>query len=286
MMNSSVNSVQPTLSAMERWNRDARERRKRSIAEGDFWAKKARAFSKRVDDRWEEGEDELHRLIRFLMNGTPKARVLDLGAGTGQWSLFFASLGAAVTALEPSPGMRVLLNENLAKKPALAERVEVIDGRFPETRFIEKYDIVFCAHAMYEWTDFSAAVDALCEASRGWVVLATRVPYLDDFYVLLRSAFHADFDATGMDLRLLQSALIEKGHAPKVYFERHETRHVRRFDSLDEAAAVIGARLEIDPKYVRESILRGGFCDESTGVVQIPMRGTTGILTFPVPVSG
>lgn len=285
-MDSNFHSIQHERSAIERWNRDARERRKRSIAEGDFWAEKARAFSRRVDDRWEEGEDELHRLIRLLVRGTPTARVLDIGAGTGQWALFFASLGAAVTALEPSAGMRVLLNENLAKNPALAARVEIVDGRFPETRFTEKYDIVFCAHAMYEWDDFSAAVDALCDTSRGWVVLATRVPYLDDFYVSLRSAFHGDFDAVGMDLRLLQLALIEKGHAPKVYFERRETRHVRRFDSLDEAAALIGARLEIDPADVRQRLIQDGFVDESTGAVRIPMRGTTGILTFRVPVSG
>lgn len=285
-MNLSVNKIQSKMSAIERWNRDARERRKRSLAEGDFWAEKARSFSRRIDERWREGEDEMHRLIRLLVSGIQAPRVLDLGAGTGQWALFFASLGAMVTALEPSAGMRGLMNENLAKNPDLASRIEIVAGRFPETRFAERYDIVFCAHAMYEWDDFSAAVDALCDASRGWIVLATRVPYLDDYYVTLRSAFHPDFDAVGMDLRLLLAALIEKGHAPNVYFERCETRHVRCFSSLDEAEAVIGARLEIDPSDVRTSLIQSGFIDEASGVVRIPMRGTTGILTFRVPVSG
>lgn len=53
-----------------------------------------------------EGLEEWRRAIsRWLPAGSP--RILDLGAGTGQWSLAFAKwFGAKVLAVEPSVGMR------------------------------------------------------------------------------------------------------------------------------------------------------------------------------------
>lgn len=264
--------------AIEVWNRFARERRDAALAEGDYWVSKAKDYSKTMDRRWAEGEDETRAFLARLVSDRSIRSVLDIGAGTGQWSLFFARRGADVTALEPSSGMRAVLAENIAAEPALAERIRTIDGRWPDTD-AGIFDVSFCSHAMYEWDDFAAAIGALRQRTRRRVVLVIRAPYPDDFYARLAARICPDAPYSGTDFPLLYAALMALGIFADVVFESRDTSHVRKFDSLDEAVEAIRTRFGADGSTIRALILSDGYV-EPDGRVRIPMRGKTACVSF------
>lgn len=262
------------------WNRFARERRNAAAAEGDYWLSKAQAYSRALDARWAEGKDETRDSLARLFADRTIRTVLDIGAGTGQWSLFFARMGADVTALEPSAGMRAVLLDNIMAAPTAAKRIRIVDGRWPE-RGAERYDLSFCSHAMYEWDDLAGAIAALRERTRRRVVLTIRAPYADDFYARVAARGCPDAPYSGPDFPLLYAALLEMGIFADVCFESRDTRHVRRFDSIDAAVSVIRARFDAaaDAATIRALILSEGYADER-GRVKIPMRGKTACVSF------
>lgn len=268
------------INPVDLWNRFARARRHAAAAEGDYWLEKAEAYSRRFDQRWAEGDDETRDYLVRLFAGRSIGSVLDIGAGTGQWSLFFARMGADVTALEPSAGMRAVMRKNIEADPAAAKRIRIVDGRWPE-RGAERYDLSFCSHAMYEWDDLAGAIAALRERTRRRVVLAISAPYADDFYARLAARIRPEAPYSGMDFPLLYAALFEMGILADVCFESRETGHVRRFDSIDAAVSVIRARFDAaaDAATIRALILSEGYADE-LGRVKIPMRGKTACVSF------
>jgi SAM-dependent methyltransferase len=94
-----------------------------------------------------------------------RLRVLDLGAGTGKLTGVLASLGAAVTAVEPDPAMLAELRRLLPAVRALPGRAEAIplpDG---------SVDAVLCGQALH-WFDMDRAVPEIARVLRGGGVLA------------------------------------------------------------------------------------------------------------------
>lgn len=266
------------INAIDVWNRFARERRGAASAEGDYWLSKAKDYSRLIDRRWAEGDDETRAFLKRLFADRSLRSVLDIGAGTGQWSLFFARLGVNATALEPSAGMRAVLKENIAADPASARRISVVEGRWPETD-AGIFDVSFCSHAMYEWDDLAAAIAALRERTRRRVVLAIRAPYADDFYARLAAFLCPEAPYAGTDFPLLQAALFQLGIFADVCFESRDTAHVRKFDTIDAAVTAIRNRFGADGATVRELIVSEGYV-EPDGRVRIPMRGKTACVSF------
>ena len=260
------------------WNRFACERRDAAAAEGDYWLSKAQAYSRALDARWAEGKDETRDSLARLFADRTIRTVLDIGAGTGQWSLFFARMGADVTALEPSAGMRAVLLDNMMAAPTVGKRIRVVDGRWPESP-LGKYDVTFCSHAMYEWDDLAGAVAALRARTIRRVVLTIRAPYADDFYARVAARGCPDAPYSGPDFPLLYAALLEMGIFADVCFESRDTRHVRKFDTVDAAVSAIGTRFGADAAEIRMLILSEGYADER-GRVKIPMRGKTACVSF------
>lgn len=266
------------MNAIEIWNRFARERREAGIAEGDYWLSKAKDYSRQLDQRWAEGSDETREYLARLCADDSIQTVLDLGAGTGQWSLYFARMGRNVTALEPSAGMRAVMAENIASDPRTSERINVIEGRWPETD-AGTFDVSFCSHAMYEWDDLAASIEALCARTRRRVVLAIRAPYGDDFYARLAAVLCPEAPYSGTDFPLLYAALMQMGIYADVTFESRDTAHVRKFNSVEDAVSIIAARFGADSGVIRELILSEGYT-EPDGRVRIPMRGKTACVSF------
>ncbi len=74
------------------------------------WNKMAAGFAERTSDQ--ESEEKRLKTIQWLMAQgalTPGARVLDIGAGPGNWSLLLAQNAGHVTALEPADAMADIL---------------------------------------------------------------------------------------------------------------------------------------------------------------------------------
>ena len=86
-------------------------------------------------------------------------RVLDLGAGTGKLTAVLVRLGLEVVAVEPLPGMRSQLSENLPD-------VKVLDGTGEQIPLPDSsVDAVLCAQA-WHWVDPDRAAPEVARVLR------------------------------------------------------------------------------------------------------------------------
>jgi ubiquinone/menaquinone biosynthesis C-methylase UbiE len=104
-----------------------------------------------------------HPAINQLIGDISGARVLDLGCGSGKYSLWFAELGAQVTGLDLSPTMINLARDKARARGVRAEfRVADIREGLP---FGEaEFDLVFTGTALHYIEDINAAMK---EVARG-----------------------------------------------------------------------------------------------------------------------
>ena len=90
---------------------------------------------------------ENSQIVRWI--GDPKGlKILELGAGLGEASLYFASLGADVTATDISPGMLEVIRQR-AQKAGVKVRLQVVSAN--ELTGIEdnSFDIVYAANLLH-----------------------------------------------------------------------------------------------------------------------------------------
>ncbi len=113
------------------------ERQRREREAHDRWAESTRDETLLVRESFESPTALENRFILSHFGDLSGRRVLDLGSGMGEASLYFASRGASVRAVDISPGQLAVL-EQAAKAQGLdvktfcgpAERLPYADGEF------------------------------------------------------------------------------------------------------------------------------------------------------------
>jgi SAM-dependent methyltransferase len=116
--------------------------RVRSTADrpADFWQALARRFRASADPGPDATTDALAALIG------PGDRVVDVGAGGGRHAIPLARRCREVVAVEPSPAMRAVLAEELARQGVL--NVRIVAATWAEAA-VEPAPLVFAAHVTY-----------------------------------------------------------------------------------------------------------------------------------------
>ena len=90
---------------------------------------------------------ENSQIIRWM--GDPKGlKILELGAGLGEASLYFASLGAEVTATDISPGMLEVIRQR-AKKAGVQVNLQVVSANVLTGIADNSFDIVYAANLLH-----------------------------------------------------------------------------------------------------------------------------------------
>ena len=113
----------------------------------------ARRYDAKEDARAAEEVALLRRLGALDAGST----VVDLGAGTGQFTLAAAATGARVVAVDVSPVMLDRLRENVAT--AGARNVEVVQGGFLSYEHAgAPADVVYSRYALHHLPDFWKAL--------------------------------------------------------------------------------------------------------------------------------
>lgn len=112
-----------------------RQRRERELH--DAWAREIEPSSLLVDESFEAPTAIENQFILARFGDLAGRRLLDLGAGAGEASLFFASRGARVTAVDVSPAQLEVLRGAAAARgleveihAGAAERLPFEDGYF------------------------------------------------------------------------------------------------------------------------------------------------------------
>jgi len=77
----------------------------------DIWHARARGFDEEVKRRWAKPDSSRTFILSQL---DTSATVLDIGAGTGAWTVLLAHRARQVTAVDMSAAMLEVMRENLA----------------------------------------------------------------------------------------------------------------------------------------------------------------------------
>jgi len=164
--------------ALEGWrrrvsaNREQAERLREGTPPRDFYAAVAadfRANPRRTD---EPALEILRSLVR------PDETWVDVGAGGGRYALPLALLAKRVIAVEPSEGMRNVLQAGMAEFGIA--NIDVVSSRFPMTG-APTGDVALMSHLGYDIEEIGPFLDAVEDAARRLcvaVLVSPSPPYL------------------------------------------------------------------------------------------------------------
>jgi SAM-dependent methyltransferase len=152
----------------------------------------ARAAEEAMAAREAESRPSRRRALEALPEG---GSVLDIGAGGGAASLPLCPPGAAVTAVDQSPGMLAAFAE-LADKQGIGH-IEV-EGLWPDVAGqVDSADLVVCHHVLYNVGDLVPFVTALTDHARRRVVVEITAVHPQSFLNPLWEHFHGVVRPTG-----------------------------------------------------------------------------------------
>jgi 2-polyprenyl-3-methyl-5-hydroxy-6-metoxy-1,4-benzoquinol methylase len=152
---------------------NTRKKLRNADSEVDIWDTKAVEFKESVKKRWVK-PDSSRDFILSQMDS--KSTVLDIGAGTGAWSLLLARQVRHVTAIEPSTSMIEVMRESLTQESI--KNVHILQAEWPALS-LEPHDFSLCSHAMYGYPDFAAFIAKMVACTKRTCFLVMRAPSLD-----------------------------------------------------------------------------------------------------------
>jgi SAM-dependent methyltransferase len=139
----------------------------------DRWLRRANSFASAPEGR----DEETDPLTEFVLKSLgPQSTVLDIGAGTGRWSIPMAKVARKVTAIDPSPAMLTVLRQRI--EAAELANIEVVQARWEEIE-VEPHQVALCSHAMYSSPDLLGFVRKMERSALKRCFLVMRVPSPD-----------------------------------------------------------------------------------------------------------
>ncbi|MCL5947438.1 MAG: class I SAM-dependent methyltransferase [Chloroflexi bacterium] len=175
-----------------------------------FWDRRAAQF-RRMSEQHDPDRDLLVTLLKEALQ--PNGSFLDVGAGTGRYTLPIAAVTQHVTAVEPSTAMRQHLEERLTA--ARLTNVTIIPASW-EDAAVEPHDVVLAAHVLYPIADIVPFVRKLiAHARRAWFLTIRVQPMGIELAPLWEQIWHTSYPAepTFLDLYSLLFSLGFRPHA-------------------------------------------------------------------------
>ncbi len=180
--------------AVERWNALINARAQQMDAayarlgrtSADYWDRRASSFH-----RWTKestASDPLFLRVRSEL--TPEMSVLDVGAGTGRFTLALAPLVQQVIAVEPNAAMLDYLRRD-AQEEGLTN-ITPLQTTWQDTPSDLSADIVICSHVLYPIADIVPFLARLHTATRRACYIYMRATPFDAITGHLWKHFHGD----------------------------------------------------------------------------------------------
>jgi SAM-dependent methyltransferase len=181
-------------SAVQRWNEilDARAQQMDAAyarlgrTSADFWERRASGFHRSTKDTITS--DPFY--IRLCDIVTPQTSVLDVGAGTGRFSLALAPQAEHITAVEPSAAMMDFLRRDAVDKGL--SNISYVQTTWQEAPDNLQADIVICSHVLYPIRDIEPFLSKLQKATRQDCYIYSRATHIDALTADLWQHFHHD----------------------------------------------------------------------------------------------
>lgn len=246
----------------------------------DFWKGRARKYDKMVKKRW-TAPDASRTFIQGLFAKNPEASVVDIGAGTGAWTLFMARHAARVTAIEPSNAMCEVMAERLAEENIT--NVTIVQGNWQDVD-IEPHDFSFASHSMYGVADFKGFVEKMVRVTGHACMLLMRVLLVDA--IMARAAMRVlgqPYDSPCF--QVAYNALMQMDIYPDVVMEAAGNWAPWTHDTLDEAVAEVKNRLGLKKDERHDAFLNAllkSSLREESGKYVWPIGNRSGIVYWRV----
>ncbi len=181
-------------SAVERWNEihDARAHQMDAAyarlgrTSADFWERRARGFHRSTKDT--VANDPFYLRLRDIV--TPQMSVLDVGAGTGRFTLALAPQAKHITAVEPSSAMLNYLRQDASERGLT--NISSIQTTWQEAPDALQADIVICSHVLYPIRDIVPFLAKLNAAALQGCYLYLFATHLDAQLNHLWRHFHGE----------------------------------------------------------------------------------------------
>lgn len=215
----------------------------------DAWAERALHYLQEVRRRWEKPDSSRTTVLSAI---SEQHAVLDIGAGAGAWAELLARHAHRVTAVEPSPAMRGVMERHLDEQGI--DNVRIAAGAWPDVE-VEPHDISLCAHAMYGWRDLAAGIRAMERVTRVRCFLLMRAPTLDGVMAeASRRVWGHPYDSP--NFWIAYNALGQMGIPADVVMEDRGLWGSWTHDTLDEALAELKDRLGVPEPHGADADLR------------------------------
>jgi hypothetical protein len=150
------------------------------------WAARVRANREQVDEFREATPADFYAPIAGMFRADPHRRdeptletlrslvqrsdtVVDIGAGGGRYAMPLALVTREVVAIEPSQGMRQVLQQGMAEYDI--GNIRVVDGRWPAIGSEIHGDVALMSHIGYDIEDIGPFLDAM-ETAAGRIRIA------------------------------------------------------------------------------------------------------------------
>jgi len=186
----------------------------------------------------------------ILQNIDSQSTVLDVGAGSGRWTMPVAKIAKTVTAVEPSDAMLDMLRENIAV--ANLNNIQIVPAPWEEA-IVEPHDIVACAHAMYGSQDFAAFVHKIERHAKKRCYLAVRLPAHDGIIGELSLSIYGHRHDSPNAI-IAYNALYSMGIYPNVLMEEDIYHWVD--STFDEAFARAKRHLRLESSAAHDELIR------------------------------
>jgi SAM-dependent methyltransferase len=180
--------------AVERWHALLQARAQQMDAayarlgrtSADFWDRRARGFHRTTRDT--VARDPFFARLRREV--TPQTTVLDVGAGTGRFTLALAPLVEHVTAVEPNAAMLDYLRQDMSEQGL--NNISIVQTTWEDTPGNLSADIVICSHVLYPIKDIVPFLAKLQAAAQRACYLYLRANHIDALTAHLWRHFHGD----------------------------------------------------------------------------------------------
>ncbi len=181
-------------SAIERWKAILTARAQQMDAayarlgrtSADFWDRRAKGFHCTTKNR--VASDPFFARLRSEV--TRETTVLDVGAGTGRFTLALAPLVKHITAVEPNAAMLSYLRQDASEQKHA--NISLVQTTWQDAPDNLTADIVICSHVVYPILDIVPFLERLQAATRGACYLYVRANHIDAFTSPLWRHFHGD----------------------------------------------------------------------------------------------
>jgi 2-polyprenyl-3-methyl-5-hydroxy-6-metoxy-1,4-benzoquinol methylase len=223
--------------AVERWNALINARAQQMDAayarlgrtSADYWDRRASSFR-----RWTKestASDPLFLIIRSQV--TPQATLLDVGAGTGRFTLALAPLVQHVTAVEPNATMLDYLRHD-AREEGLAN-ISYVPSTWHDAPDNLCADIAICSHVLYAIKDIVPFLTKLQAATRHACYISMRATPFDTITAPLWRHFHGDERQYPPSYIHVLDVLYEMGIYANVEITGSPPSRQFQYPSVDEA---------------------------------------------------